>query len=84
MGCNLQGSDTELLEYAHKNAHILVTTDPEFIDQAIIAGVPTKILLVKGLNINTNKVEWSLRIHEHTISQFANQADSPRYLIINE
>lgn len=76
-------SDKDLLFHAQENQLVLVTTEQEFIDFSEWHNMATRILVVKGDIMNTNKIEWSLRIHEDTIHQFISQPDAPKYLVIN-
>lgn len=76
-------TDKDLLATTADNNFILVTTEQEFIDHAILLKFNTKVILIKGDNINSNKIEWCLRIHENTILHFLSQEDSPQFLVIN-
>lgn len=76
-------TDKELLGISSENNFVLVTTEQEFIDHSIWLESNCKIILIKGDNINSNKIEWSLRIHENSILHFLNQEDAPQFLVIN-
>lgn len=76
-------TDKELLDTSAENGFVLVTTEQEFIDHSVWMNSNCKVILIKGDNINSNKIEWSLRIHENTILQFLDQEDSPQFLVIN-
>jgi predicted nuclease of predicted toxin-antitoxin system len=77
-------TDQEVLQHALDHKLVVVTTDQEFIDLALMLGIEPKILLIRGDRLTTNKVEWNLRVHEHAITQFATHPDAPKFLVINE
>lgn len=74
--CGLMDSDdTDIWEYARKNAYSIVTFDADFYDISIINGHPPKIIWIRTANQTTTEIARLLRKNRDTISVFLTDLD---------
>lgn len=62
-----RASDSEIREYAKREAHLIVTKDADFSDLCVLNGFPPKVIWIRRGNCTTMDLERLLRDHHKQI-----------------
>jgi predicted nuclease of predicted toxin-antitoxin system len=68
-------TDSEIWEYARREAFMLVTKDEDFHRYSVLYGPPPKVLWIRLGNCTTADVARLLRFRAAEVQAFADQAD---------
>ncbi len=69
--CGLSNcDDSDIWEYARKNAFSIVTFDSDFYDISVINGQPPKIIWIRSGNSTTNEIVNLMRQNKEIIEKF--------------
>lgn len=69
-------SDLEIRSYARKHGLIVLTKDSDFVDMALLLGVPPKVVWLRLGNVSTAAIEKALRDAAPVLGRFGMNPDS--------